>query len=359
MKLVDLFCGCGGFSLGAHKAGFEVVSAYDVDRTLTSSYPLNFPDTKLFHRDISTLTGQEILANAGCVIDGVFGGPPCQGFSSIGRRAKDDPRRSLLQDYFRIVHELDPSFFVMENVQGLTYADALPELHEAVAQVSDRYDILGPQIWDASEFGAATKRARMFMIGIRKDWDAPISEHAINSQKRPATTVLSAIADISSAMPTDSEDEFDRWHLRDDTELSDYALEMRADDAVITGHKSTAHTEAVIKRFSSVAPGGIDSVGRHPRLKWDGLCPTLRAGTGSDKGSYQAVRPIHPTEDRVITVREAARLQGFPDSHLFHSTTWHSFRMIGNSVSPVISRAIFAAIKDHFSKASLILDAAE
>jgi DNA (cytosine-5)-methyltransferase 1 len=86
-------------------------------------------------------------------------------------------------------------------------------------------------------------------------------------------------------------------------------------------------------------------------LKWDGQCPTLRAGTGSDRGSFQSVRPIHPDEPRVITVREAARLQGFPDCHFFHKTVWHSFRMIGNSVSPFVSEAVFCAIKACLIKA--------
>jgi DNA (cytosine-5)-methyltransferase 1 len=90
----------------------------------------------------------------------------------------------------------------------------------------------------------------------------------------------------------------------------------------------------------------MEKVGRHPRLKLGGLCPTLRAGTGFDLGSFQSVRPIHPRQHRVITVREAARLQGFPDEHVFHPTVWHSFRMIGNSVSPMMARAIFEAIRD-------------
>nr|WP_249812095.1 DNA cytosine methyltransferase [Bradyrhizobium sp. 188] len=106
-------------------------------------------------------------------------------------------------------------------------------------------------------------------------------------------------------------------------------------------------------------PGEIDSVGRHPRLSWEGQCPNLRAGTGKDKGSYQAVRPIHPEEDRVITVREAARLQGFPDSFRFHPTVWHSFRMIGNSVSPIIAQAILSLIAERMGAAQQVQMAAE
>ncbi|MGV7120511.1 DNA cytosine methyltransferase [Sphingopyxis sp. 550A] len=352
MKLVDLFCGGGGFSLGAHSAGFEVAAAYDNDEILTSSYPVNFPNTKLFHRDVATLSGGEILADVDGEIAGIFGGPPCQGFSDIGRRSKSDPRRELLGHFFRIVAEVEPSFFVMENVRGLAYADARPVLDEALEKVRPRYDILGPHIWDASDFGAATKRKRMFVIGIRKDLEAPLDHAVIDAHKQPAATVKAAIADLSDARALPdcpSLPGYDRWKICRKGLPSDYAWPLRADNNVFTGHRPTEHTPQVVERFASVKPGQVDPVGRHPRLKWKGQCPTLRAGTGSDKGSYQAVRPIHPEENRVITVREAARLQGFPDNHLFHPTVWHSFRMIGNSVSPIIGAAIFTAIGTHLN----------
>ncbi|RYH14817.1 MAG: DNA cytosine methyltransferase, partial [Alcaligenaceae bacterium] len=124
-----------------------------------------------------------------------------------------------------------------------------------------------------------------------------------------------------------------------------YAKDRRATGNLFTGHNVVKHKQDVAERFSKVAQGCIDTVGRHHRLAWGGQCPTLRAGTGADRGSFQSVRPLHPEEPRVITVREAARLQGFPDAHLFHPTNWHSFRMIGNSVSPVIAEALFSAIK--------------
>src|SRR3546814_16995927 len=90
-------------------------------------------------------------------------------------------------------------------------------------------------------------------------------------------------------------------------------------------------------RFIETAQGKVEPVSHYPKLAWSGQCPTLRAGTGAEKGSFQAMRPIHPTQPRVITVREGARLQGFPDWFMFHPTKWHSFRMIGNSVSPIVS----------------------
>lgn len=355
MKLVDLYCGCGGFSLGAHKAGFKVVSAYDIDEVLTHSYPTNFPETQLFHRDVATLSGSEIVSAVDGEIVGIFGGPPCQGFSDIGRRSKADPRRALLRHFFRIVAEARPMFFVMENVRGLAYTDALPVLQEALALVQCHFDVLGPVIWDASEFGAATKRNRMFVIGIRRDLQAPISRATIEAQKRRPATVRAAIADLKGAraLPESSaQPSYDRWKICRRGPPSHYASSLRGEDGLFTGHRTTEHTPAVVERFASVEPGHIDPVGRHPRLDWEGQCPTLRAGTGSDRGSYQAVRPIHPEENRVITVREAARLQGFPDAHLFHPTVWHSFRMIGNSVSPIMSTAIFTAIGEHLGLTS-------
>ena len=308
MKLVDLFCGCGGFSLGAHSAGFEVAVAYDIDEILTSSYSTNFPKTKLVHRDISTLSGHEVRVAVGGEIAGIFGGPPCQGFSAIGRRSTEDPRRELLGHFFRIVSEVEPSFFVMENVRGLAYAEAMPVLEEAMALVQPRYDLLGPKIWDASEFGAATKRNRMFVIGIRKDLKSPIDQSVIDAFKRPAATVKAAIADLIEPrrLPDcDHLPRLDRWKICRRGQPSDYAWPLRADDKTFTGHRPTAHTQAVIDRFEAVKPGHFDMIGRHPRLKWLGQCPTLRAGTGADKGSFQAVRPIHPTENRVITDRKS------------------------------------------------------
>ena len=350
MRLVELFCGCGGFSRGAHDAGFEIAAAYDIDPILTSSYQINFPDTALYRRDIAKLSGPQIERNVGGEIFGIFGGPPCQGFSEIGKRDPDDPRRALLGHFFRIVAEIHPVFFVMENVRGLAYPSAKTALDAALAIVQDDYDLLGPKIWDASTFGAATKRSRMFVIGLRKDRSAPFLEEHLNALKSPAATVADALGDLIGAEPISSKasmPDFDQWRIDSSLPASRYAATLRSDDLSFTGHRTTDHTTDVIERFSAISPGDYDKVGRHPRLDPAGQCPTLRAGTGVELGSFQSVRPIHPIENRVITVREAARLQGFPDKHVFHPTTWHSFRMIGNSVSPIIAKAVFIALRDH------------
>ena len=115
---------------------------------------------------------------------------------------------------------------------------------------------------------------------------------------------------------------------------------------MLSGFFDTVHTKEVMTRYLALEPEKVDKISRSKKLSWKGVSPTLRAGTGSDKGSYQAVRPIHPSSPRVITVREAARLQGFPDWFCFHPTKWHSFRMIGNSVSPIVSENIMTNIKN-------------
>lgn len=346
MRAIDFFCGTGGFSHGAHAAGFEVAAAFDSDATLTSSFRYNFPKTKLVIGDLAQQSGSAVLKAAGGPVDLVFGGPPCQGFSSIGRRRKDDPRRTLLGHFFRLVSEVRPRAFVMENVQGLAYRDALPELHAALAALSGTYTVVGPLVLDASDFGAATTRKRVFVFGYDESSCQPITPADIHRRETTSATVADALSGLAEAEHMDDQEGFDLWQIPEATKLSRYAARLADHNRRFTGNRRTSHTDAVRTRFSSLKQGQTDPIGRHHRLSWTGQCPTLRAGTGSDMGSYQSVRPIHPDEPRVITVREAARLQGFPDGHMFHPTIWHSFRMIGNSVSPLISEGVLSAVAE-------------
>ena len=291
------------------------------------------------------MSGQQLLKHAGGQIDGIFGGPPCQGFSAMGHRKVDDPRRELLGHFFRLVSEVSPAFFVMENVVGLSYANAKPVLDDALAQIAGRYNIVGPLVLDAAEYGAATKRRRLFVIGYDPMRCHAITEADLLDVKRPSATVADAIGDLNLAVEAGEISGFDIWYLPEGKDANPYRSSLRSNDRKFTGHRPTIHTAEVVARFDKVPPGSTDKVGRHPRLSWQGQCPTLRAGTGRDRGSFQSVRPIHPDLPRVITVREAARLQGFPDSFKFHPTVWHSFRMIGNSVSPIMSEALFATLK--------------
>jgi DNA (cytosine-5)-methyltransferase 1 len=347
MPIIDFFSGCGGFSLGAHQAGFDVAAAFDIDPILTSSYGRNFPATRLHRLDLSGTTGEQIRTLVGAQIDGIIGGPPCQGFSSIGRRCPSDARRNLLYHFFRLVSEIRPAFFVMENVRGLTEPRNKPLLDSCLELVRHDYHLTEPLVLDAADFGAATTRRRVVLVGNLRADRAALSQDKLSFGSMHRANVKAAIADLQDVRPLESHNEFDLWKISSRGRPHSYARRLRSTDGTFTGNARTQHTYQVLKRFSKLSQGGFDEVGRYPRLSWDGLCPTLRAGTGSDKGSYQSVRPVHPEADRVITVREAARLQGFSDCHLFHPTIWHSFRMIGNSVSPFMSEHILGRVAEH------------
>lgn len=362
--IIDLFSGCGGLGLGAELAGFHSLAAVDIDKDLQSSYSLNFPLSQTINTDLALLTPsawKSILK--GKRIDGIIGGPPCQGFSRIGLRKTDDPRNALLGQYFRQVRELKPKFFLMENVEGLLDKKNKPILDAALDLIPRNYHVVGPLKINALNCGAATSRKRVVIIGIDPStMDLTSEQEIISSLVKKPTTVREAISDIPSPYEDDLKSpKLFNWtrYKPSSFELSDYALRMRmmppkglgsrlALEHLIHGEISgiinTKHTQPVIERFSETRPGETELISRYPRLSWSGHCPTLRAGTGSDKGSFQAMRPIHPSEPRVITVREAARLQGFPDWFLFHPTIWHSFRMIGNSVSPLMSHHLMSII---------------
>jgi DNA (cytosine-5)-methyltransferase 1 len=342
--LVDLFCGCGGLTLGAQQAGFRSALSVDYDRILTHSFERNFPDLSLEIADIAALQPRRVKDTVGGEVDGVIGGPPCQGFSAMGRQDESDPRRGLLLDFFRLIRGIKPKFFLMENVLGLEYSKNYDVLTRGLELLPKRYEVISPMRLDSAQFGAATSRPRIFVVGFDRERMDPLNAQMFVGAKEPVT-VQDAIADLRKLEFVGyDQDEYDMWSLGPSAKVSDYACHLRGRERVVTGHRKTPHRKEITKRFAAVRQGERDEIGKHIRLSWKGQCPTLRAGTGADRGSYQSVRPIHPSEPRVITVREAARLQGFPDWFRFHPTIWHSFRMIGNSVSPIIARQLFSAI---------------
>lgn len=367
--LVDLFSGCGGFGLGGEMAGFHSVVAIDKDATLQSAYRKNFPNTQIVTCDLAKLdeNGWKLLLK-GKSIDGVIGGPPCQGYSRQGHSDPTDERRTLLHHFFRNVNIISPKFFVMENVEGLMDKKNRYELSNALKIVDDKYTILEPFVVDASDHGAPTRRRRVVVIGYNA---AEIGEIKMSDFTPPneSARVKDAIADMPPPIPQNKDKQDYGWAAyRPTTALSTYAQKMRmppkkglgSTEAIeklnkgkTSGHFETVHSGQVAHRYATTPNGKIDKISKSKKLAWDGLCPTLKAGTGSDRGSHQAVRPLHPDVGRVITVREAARLQGFPDWFCFHPTKWHSFRMIGNSVSPIVSEAILTTIMKSLKKENL------
>lgn len=344
--------------MGAVDAGIQVAFSADHDPDLTSSHPHNFSQIPLLLQDLNEVGMIDLIDEAGLKADqitGVVGGPPCQGFSNMGRREILDPRNTLVARFFDLVAELRPPFFVFENVPGILSERFRHVLDDSISSLVNHYTILGPIILNASTFGAATDRPRVIVIGIDQP-RSPMEADGISSADTPAT-----VNDALSGLPpptvgNGSKPDFGWRTIKSNDDFSVYARSMRAPPPEVSGpmvrraHASgrvsgfqpTRHSSAVVQRFSKIAPGARDSVSWFPRLHPDRPAPTLRAGTGRDRGSYQSMRPIHPFSPRVITVREAARLQGFPDWFVFHRTKWHSFRMIGNSIVPAMARAVFA-----------------
>ena len=361
--VLDLFAGVGGFALGAVSAGFKIAASVDVSTDLLSCHSDNFPTVSVVAADLLDASPSEVLAACGrrnAEICGVIGGPPCQGFSYIGRRDRTDPRNRLVGRFFYYVREIKPLFFTFENVPGILDGRFEDILADGLSEVAGHYRLVGPVLLDAERFGAPTTRKRVLIFGFRTQGkvDFDLSEEPI----LPRRTVRDAIADLPTpdkAVHPDESGQFWASYPKHKA-LSEYASLMREPPAaglgservrrarsrgLVSGIQPTLHTEAVVRRFTTVNSGQRDVVSRFPRLCWDSPAPTLRAGTGSDRGAYQAARPIHPRENRVISVREAARIQGFPDWFQFHRTKWHSFRMIGNSFSPLVAAHLLSRVR--------------
>jgi len=357
---IDLFCGVGGMSLGFEQAGFDVLAAFDCEQRHVDTYHGNFPHAKAVCADLSALSGDEVRAQAGLGdrhIDVVFGGPPCQGFSFIGQRKRNDPRSELLLHFARLVGEIKPSYFVVENVSGVLKdwsAKWLQGFKKKARQAG--YELSEAMLLNAADFGVPQNRRRVFIIGAHKGLALPQCPEPLTTGNGNAGALLlrPVVSDAISDLP-DIDDyghlltsngielkskaaadyaQYLRGEKRDPTDLS----RKRRKSLRLSGCLRTEHTDETRRRFRSTQQGEYEPVSRLYRLRWDGLAPTIRAGTDSSRGSFMAARPIHPEHDRCISVREAARLHSFPDWFQFHGTKWHGFRQIGNSVPPLLAR---------------------
>lgn len=362
---VDLFCGAGGMSLGFEQAGVDVRAAVDLEPIHVETHATNFPDCRTFGADLFRLSGDELRRRADLEnenIDVLFGGPPCQGFSTGGKRRLDDPRNTLLLQFARLVSELHPSYFVIENVDGLLMGDAKRILESFLARVeSAGYLVVKPvKIFDAKDFGVPQTRRRVFILGYRGDCPAPeyptLLANARSGNNSDCPTVWDAISDLPNIEEVEELLHTDVYHgelgapsryakvLRGEENDSEDRSHPRFRVEGLTGLGRTIHTSETHRRFMATMPGTREPVSRYYRLTLEGVSTTLRAGTDRSGGSHTAPRPIHPIYPRCITVREAARIHSLPDWFRLHPTKWHGFRQVGNSVPPLFARAMAKSI---------------
>lgn len=363
---IDLFAGAGGLSLGFEQAGFDVVAAVEIDPVHAAVHAYNFPHCAVVPQSVTELTGARIRQAAGIgsrKIDVVFGGAPCQGFSLIGQRALDDPRNALVKDFVRIVRELDSDRFVFENVKGLTLGKHRRFLDEIIEAFDDAgYDVVRDwKVLNACEYGVPQDRQRLFLMGAKRGLRLPAYPAPITSKPGTAGAALPSTPTCRDALDDLPDAErFPELAYGDEVKVkrfgkpSPYARLMRCEDpegwaygyrrkwdpALLTSSMRSEHTDISRNRFASTEPGDVEPISRFFKLSPGGVSNTLRAGTDSARGAFTSPRPIHYKWNRCVTVREMARLHGFPDWFRFNETKWHGARQIGNAVPPPLARAV-------------------
>jgi DNA (cytosine-5)-methyltransferase 1 len=334
---VESFCGAGGMGLGLLRAGFDVRLAFDSDAMAIDTYRSGV-DCRGIVADAAKISVSDIEAQANVSrgeLDLFSGGPPCQGFSKQRRGAHlfDDPRNDLVRHYMRLVKGLQPKTFILENV-AIFGQKRGASLLSALARHLEHYRLY-PDFYDATEYGLAQSRERFVLVGVRKDIAVPFIK------PRPTVRRKRTVGEIIGDLPEPPQDYSD--HPR------------------FPNHQRARVTGINIERFSHVPQGGgwqdipfelrLDCHKRadtrsggwpdvYGRLEWDGQCPTITGGFDSfTRGRYG-----HPLHDRPLTPREAARLQGFPDSVVFKGTRHHIRHQIGNAVPPPLAEAIGKAL---------------
>jgi len=334
-RVIDCFCGAGGLSVGFEKAGFDVVYAFDLDEAAIRTYKNNpiYHKGAAFVRNICKVSKQSIeedLAKPLGEIDVVIGGPPCQGFSVQRRGSDKDPRNNLVLEYVRMIKDISPKIFVMENVGGLLSVRGKPYLAKLRKVLGDAgYDIQLKKL-TASEYGVPQRRKRVFIVGsrrgaLKRGFEFP--EPSGETEK----TVYEAIHDLQNV---------------DETAIANHKadklspLNLRRIRAITAGqgHDSLPDELQLDCHKNNAGHRHLDAYGR---MAWDQPSPTITARFDS----FSRGRFGHPELDRTITLREGARLQTFPDDFVFLGSKVEVARQIGNAVPPLLAEAVANRVK--------------
>tara|TARA_B110000114_G_C15064439_1_gene386769 strand:+ start:261 stop:1451 length:1191 start_codon:yes stop_codon:yes gene_type:complete len=382
-KLVDLFSGVGGISQGFHWADFETVIANEYDSSIAEAYKKNFPDTNMVIGDVREVNFKELMEEQNIKkgdIDVIAGGPPCQGFSMANRkRIEEDDRNLLFLEFVRAVKTFRPKCFLIENVMGMTAEKVSINNNQktVVESMTQYFEEIGYRIafksFKSEEHGVPQMRRRVIIIGtciknkfddlkflrignIQKEYLSKEEMKKINNLEytlfddiipkglKYPTTVWEAISDLPQFEDGGGDDEL-KYSSKPKNE---YQKLMREKSKKVYNHKSTPHSQKVIERIKLIEQGqnftslpekmktkSVHS-GAYGRLKENFLTPTIT--TRFDTPSTGRV--IHPFSHRTLTVREAARLQSFPDNFKFVGTRTSQGKQVGNAVPPLVAKKI-------------------
>ena len=357
-NVIDLFCGAGGLSLGFEMAGFNVLAGFEVEPNFLDTYRNSHPKTACYNVDlkdldiISFLNRKNINPNE---IDIVIGGPPCQGFSTVGRNKIDDPRNDLVKTFASIVGHIKPKMFLMENVAGLISMKSIDGIlikDKLINIFNEKGYEVKFKVLLAADYGVPQLRKRVFFVGVRKDFNYnfqfPKPTHSeknslSNNEFNPYLTVKEAFSDL----PIIDCNEFADKYSKDP--LNEYQKFCRGDNLNLYNHKAPNHSKIVIKRIKKIPPGGNHTdLPENLKLKsgYSNIYGKLEENkpadtiTGNCGCASAPGRFLHPTINRVITVREASRLQSFPDFVEFKGSNSQQYQQVGNAVPPLLARAI-------------------
>ena len=371
INVIDLFAGCGGLSTGFEMAGFNIPLAVEKDEWASETYKTNHPETTVITEDITQVVDLDsLLPQAGLKIEGIIGGPPCQGFSLSGNRDKKDPRNSLFMEFVRFVRHFKPSFFVMENVTGiLSMQMKNGELAKDV--IVNEFTNAGYHVeifvLNAAEFGVPQSRIRVFFIGLRNDIDYNVAKIEPKGFLfgDDQITIDQAIMDLPKLKAGEGQDECD-YTMEPKT---DYQRWVRNGSTKVYNHVTMKHTARLIERFSHIGYGqSVADVDKEYQQRQRGDAEKISGKVYSQNNmrpypdkpsptvpaSFQS-NFIHPHENRNYTAREGARLQSFPDTYIFcgkrTTMSWEKnlsqYQQIGNAVPPLLAKAIGTSIMNY------------
>ena len=356
---IDLFCGAGGLSEGFRQAGYRVLAGNDTDPYAGQTFAATHPDAVFLPGPIEDISARSFLKAAGLgkrELDCLIGGPPCQAFSVYNhQRGLHDDRSALFRQYLRIVKGLMPKWVVMENVTGITSVGSGRAVADIFAGLAELGYEVETRILRAEEYGVPQERRRIFFVGNRLGLPIPWPKSTHGPGLLPFVTVWDAIADLPPLK--NGEDPGQSVPYRTAPRHA-YQTMLRGNSATATNHAAPRLAPINLKRMKHIPEGGswrdipvnllpagmrrarrCDHTKRYGRLRKNGLASTILTKCDLHWGPY-----IHPKQDRVLTVREAARMQSFPDWFAFAGPRTEQYVQVGNAVPPLLGRQVAEAI---------------